>query len=220
MPKQTAYILVGPPGAGKGTQSELLVDNLNLKVIQPGVFLRKEAKNNTEVGILIEGLISYGMIVPDEFVDKRVYTALSRNTRDILFDGYPRTTGQAEKLAGYLKKNHINTYFIQITLPEKLIIERINGRRSCHCGETYHIKHNPPKKFGICDKCGQKLYIRTDSRKPVIRKRVKLYHEQTEPVIKYFQKRHDVRMTFIKVNGNRDIDKVHADIMAAISKTA
>ncbi|PIR94636.1 adenylate kinase [Candidatus Falkowbacteria bacterium CG10_big_fil_rev_8_21_14_0_10_39_11] len=216
MLKQTAYILVGPPGAGKGTQSEFLVEELKLKVIQPGVFLRKEAKKDTEVGMLIEGLISHGAFVPDEFVDKRVYAALKKNSKDILFDGYPRTEAQAEKLADYLNKHKIDTYFLEITLPEKLIVERINGRRSCTCGETYHIKYNKPKKHGLCDKCGQKLYIRTDSRKPVIRNRIKAYHNQTEPVIKYFKTHKVVKLKFVKINGNQSIDKVHADIMKAI----
>ena len=131
--------------------------------------------------------------------------------KDVLFDGYPRTIPQAEKLYEFLTEKKVKINFVMISLQDSLIMERINGRRSCSCGETFHIKYNPPKKKGVCDKCDKKLFIRSDSKKNIVKKRIELYKKETAPVIKFFKKKK--RVNFVKINGAKPIEKVHQDIL-------
>lgn len=211
-----AYILMGPPGSGKGTQAELLAKKKKLTLIQPGVFLRREAQKKTALAKKIKRMISRGDIVPGDLVDRMVFAAIRETKDNVLFDGYPRTPRQSEKLFDYLMKNKVKVYFVEIYLSDDEIIERINGRRSCVCGETYHIKYNPPKKKGICDKCGSHLYIRTDSKKSVIIKRIKVYYQQTAPVLQYFKQNNNKNIKFVFIDGSKPIRQVFNEVIKSI----
>ncbi len=211
-----AYILMGPPGSGKGTQAELLAEKKKLTLIQPGVYLRAEAEKKTKLAKKIKRLISRGDIVPGELVDRMVFNAINQTANNVLFDGYPRTPKQSEKLFDYLMKHKVKVYFIEIYLSDEQIIERINGRRSCQCGETYHVKYNPSKKKGICDKCGSHLYIRTDSKKSVIIKRIKVYYQQTAPVLQYFKQNNNENIKFVFIDGDKPIKQVFNEVIKSI----
>ena len=161
-------------------------------------------------------MISRGAIVPGDLVDRMVFAAIRETKDNVLFDGYPRTPHQSEKLFDYLMKNKVKVYFVEIYLSDEEIIERINGRRSCVCGETYHVKYNPPKKKGICDKCGAHLYIRTDSKKSVITKRIKIYYQQTAPVLQYFKQNNNENIKFVFVDGSKPIRQVFNEVIKNI----
>jgi len=211
-----AYIVIGPPGSGKGTQIDKLMAKRKVNVIQPGVFLREEALKDSSVGKKVKRLISKGNIVPGDLVDRMVMNRLSKIEGDVIFDGYPRTLKQAGKLHQYLKRKKVQIFIVELYLSDKHIIDRINGRRSCHCGETYHVQFNPTKKIGICDKCGKKLYIRSDSKLSVIRKRIRIYYEQTVPVLQYFKQHNEKNIKFIFIDGDQSIKAVYKIISKKI----
>jgi adenylate kinase len=207
------YILIGPPGAGKGTQAELLSQRKKLNLVQPGNILRQEIKRKTKLGRLVKPYVDAGNLVPDDLVNQIGFDRLSKSRREILLDGFPRTVAQAKKLIDFSQTKQIYLEIIEIKLLAAQIYERIAGRRSCSCGSTYHIKYNPPKKQGYCDKCGRKLYIRKDSRPEIIVQRIKVYRKQTQPVLKFF---HKLGISHLIINGNQDLLKVNKDISKKI----
>jgi adenylate kinase len=211
-----AYIFVGPPGSGKGTQAEILAEKKRLTLIQPGVFLRNEIDRGTALGLKIKPLVNRGVIVPGDVVDNIIYKVVRGAKNDCIFDGYPRHFRQSERLFNFLNEKKTKVYFIEIYLADDKILERINGRRSCSCGETYHVKYNPSKKKGICDKCGKRLFIRTDSKSSVVKRRIKVYYEQTAPVVQYFKQHNNKLIKFVFVNGDQSIETVTKEIMKGI----
>lgn len=206
-------ILLGPPGAGKGTQAEGIKKEFNIPHISTGDIFRENIKNNTELGKKAQEYMNKGLLVPDELVVDLVKDRLSKNdcNKGFLLDGFPRTIEQAEALDKELKKMDKKLdKAININVSEEVLVERIVGRRICKdCKATYHVKFNPPQKEGICDKCGGKLYQRDDDKEETVQKRIKVYKEETQPLIDYYDK----KGLILNINGEQEINKVLEDII-------
>jgi len=210
-------IFFGPPGSGKGTQVDMLAKKLKLPVICPGELLRHEIGLKTKIGKQVKSLVDLGKLVPDEIVEKIIDQRLKKPDaqKGAIFDGYPRRQKQLDFLIKRLAritsdKDYI--YAILIDVSDREIKQRLSGRRACDCGAVYHLKYNPPKKSGICDLCGKKLYIRDDDKSKVIAGRLKLYYEQTKPLIDFWQKKGKL----IKINGEQSIKDVEKEIWSKI----
>lgn len=208
------YILIGPPGAGKGTQAELISQKMKVNLIQPGNILRQEIKKKSKIGGIVKSYVMAGKLAPTDLVNKIIFERLEHARKDVLFDGYPRNVKQAEVIDNLAKKKKIKVYVIEIILKDQLIFERITGRRSCNCGATFHVKYNPPKIKGICDKCGKKLFIRKDSKPEIVKQRIKVYKRQTRPVLKFFKGKKGYK--YIAINGNQDLKKITLTILRKI----
>lgn len=181
-------ILVGPPGAGKGTQGEILAEKLNIDTISTGAMLRAAIKNGTEVGMLAKKYIDEGKLVPDDVIIKVVKERLSEPdcAKGFILDGFPRTTAQAEALTeSGVKIDKV----LSIEVNDDVIVERLSARRECsQCAAPYNIEFNRPKVEGKCDKCGGDLIQRADDNPETIKNRLAVYHEQTEPIKEYYDK--------------------------------
>ena len=178
-------ILLGAPGAGKGTQAEFITRALSIPSISTGNLLREAIKNETELGKKAKEYMDAGALVPDDVVIGMVRERLAQDDckNGCIFDGFPRTVAQAEALDKILDV----TCALSIEVPDEAIEERMSGRRVClKCGATYHVKSNPPEREGVCTKCGDALVIRPDDKAEVVRDRLKTYHTQTEPVKGYY----------------------------------
>ncbi|MEK6937930.1 MAG: nucleoside monophosphate kinase [Nanoarchaeota archaeon] len=177
-------ILLGAPGSGKGTISEVLVDKLHLFHISPGELLREEVRKQTTIGKEIAKYIEKGELVPNKFVVEMVKLEIGKR-KDFVLDGFPRSVEQAKEIKD-LKIDAV----ISLEVPEKVVIERFSGRRTCpKCNAGYHIKYIPPKKEGICDKCGERLIQRKDDAPQTVKERFKVYHKETAPLVEYYRKR-------------------------------
>lgn len=209
-------IMLGAPGAGKGTQAKMIADAYGIPHISTGDIFRANIKNGTELGKEAKTYMDKGELVPDALV---VDLIMSRFAEDdcrngYVLDGFPRTIPQAEALDAALEKNgeHVDVA-VDIEVPDENIISRMGGRRACtNCGATYHVKYNPPKVDGICDVCGQKLILRDDDKPETVKNRLNVYHTQTQPLIDYYKKK-DILRT---VDGTQDMNKVFADIKAIL----
>ena len=205
-------ILLGAPGAGKGTQAELLVKQLGIPAISTGNMLREAMANGTELGKLAKKYMDEGALVPDELILGIVADRVSQPDceKGFILDGVPRTLAQAEALeAKGVKIDHV----ISIEVDDAAIEGRMTGRRVCaKCGASYHIVANPPKQDGICDSCGGELIIRKDDKPETVRHRLEVYHASTE-VLKDFYGRLGRLRT---VNGNQSIEGANEDILKAI----
>ena len=182
-------ILLGAPGAGKGTQAEILCDKLNIPTISTGNILRAAVKDGTPMGLKAKSYMDAGALVPDEVIIGIVKERLAQPdcANGFILDGMPRTIAQAEALE---KMGVEIDKALNILADEDLIIRRMAGRRVCaKCGASYHIKNKPSAKEGICDRCGGKLVIRKDDEPDTVRDRLKAYHEQTEPLVGYYRER-------------------------------
>jgi adenylate kinase len=183
-------IMLGAPGAGKGTQAKRIADKYGVPHISTGDIFRANIKNNTELGKKAKTYMDQGLLVPDELVVDLVVDRLKEEDakKGYVLDGFPRTIPQAEALDEALKKNgEAMEYAIDIEVPDASIIERMSGRRSCtQCGASYHITYHPPKKEGVCDSCGGELVLREDDKEETVKKRLSVYHEQTKPLIAYY----------------------------------
>lgn len=208
------YILIGPPGAGKGTQAEFLQKKLHLNIIQPGAILRNEIKKRTKLGRQAAGYVKKGELVPDDLVASLIFDKLHKSTKDVLLDGYPRNLNQLVEIDNYIKDNQLKALVIEIQVRDSVIRQRIEGRRSCSCGETYHIKFKPPKKPGVCDRCGKKLFVRQDSKPEVIKNRIANYKEQTKPILKFFKNNKNYQL--IIIDGNKLLDQVKNELLKKI----
>lgn len=186
-------VLLGPPGCGKGTQAQKLMDVLHLPQISTGDILRKALKDGTPLGLEAKKYMEAGQLVPDELVVNIMKERIkSPDCRDgFVLDGFPRSIPQAEALDEMLKEmNKRIDVAINFEVPEEELILRISGRRSCpKCGAMFHIKFSPPKVEGICDRCGEKLYQRADDNEDTVRNRLKVYNSQTAPLIDYYNRR-------------------------------
>lgn len=181
-------ILLGPPGAGKGTQAEILSKKLGIETISTGVMLRTAIREKTELGKLAEGYINDGKLVPDEVVVGIVKERLQKEDckKGFILDGFPRTTAQAEAL---LETGVEIDKVLSLEVPDETIIERLSGRRECKdCGTPYHVVFKPSSKGDICDACGGELIQRADDNEETVKNRIDIYHEQTEPIKEYYQK--------------------------------
>ena len=188
-------VLLGPPGAGKGTQAEKLSAHLGVPRISTGDILRHNVAENKDLGKKAKAFMDSGQLVPDELVIKMVERRLKEPDakRGFILDGFPRTIAQAEALSKLTKLDAVVSLFLE---PEELI-KRNTGRRVCPKDDTvYHIWMNPPKKPGICDKCGTPLIVRADDREDVVRTRIETYERQTAPLIKYYRDRGMLREVY------------------------
>ena len=185
-------ILLGAPGAGKGTQAENISREYHIPQISTGNILRGEVKAGTELGLKVKDILASGQLVPEEIVIEMVKKRLAEPdcANGYILDGFPRNIAQADALATFAQIDAV----LVITVPDEKIVARMSGRRTCPtCGATFHVESNPPKKEGICDLCGAALTIRADDREEVVRDRLRVYHEQTEPLIAYYTERGLVR---------------------------
>lgn len=206
-------VILGPPGAGKGTQAEYIVERYNIPHISTGDIFRENIKNNTELGKEAKSYMDKGLLVPDDLVIALVEDRLNKADakEGFLLDGFPRTVAQAVSLDSILDKNNDKlTKVINISVDPEILIERAVGRRVCKtCGMTYHVKFNPPKEEGICDKDGTKLIQRDDDTQETVKTRISVYFDQTAPLIDYYR----AQNLLVDIDGAKDIDKVFEDIV-------
>lgn len=211
-------ILLGPPGAGKGTQASGIVNKYDIPHISTGDIFRKNIKEGTELGNKAKEYMDKGLLVPDELVVDLVKDRLTKDDclDGFLLDGFPRTVAQADSLDTELNKLNWNLdKVINIQVSKEDLIERAVGRRICkECGATYHVKFNPPKKEGICDLCGGELYQRDDDNEETVSKRIEVYQKQTQPLIEYYEE----KGILANINGEQDIDKVFNDIVDVLGR--
>jgi adenylate kinase len=177
-------IMLGPPGSGKGTQAERISHVHGWPQISTGNILRHAIEAKTRLGLEAKAFMDRGELVPDEVVDGIVRERLSHAdcAGGFILDGFPRDLEQAKALGEIAA---IGVVF-DIQVPDDVLVERLSARRVCDCGETYHLRHNPPKKAGVCDSCGKGIYQREDDSEGTIRRRLQVYHRQTEPLIEYY----------------------------------
>lgn len=211
-------IMLGAPGAGKGTQAKMLSERYGIPHISTGDIFRMNIKNNTELGQKAKGYMDAGQLVPDELVVDLVVDRIKAKDcmKGFILDGFPRTIPQAEALDYALNnQNEKIDYAINVDVPDENIIKRMSGRRACvGCGATYHLVYNPTKTEGVCDVCGEKLILRDDDKPETVQKRLDVYHEQTQPLIDYYNKKEVI----LTVDGTQDIDVVYDEITKVLDK--
>ena len=207
-------ILLGPPGAGKGTQAARLSDDFGLPYIGTGDLLRGHRSEGTELGRKAEDYMSKGQLVPDELVIAMILDKVEEEGDDgFLLDGFPRTVGQADALSEELDKlGRRLTAALLIEAPDDVVVERLSGRRQCSNGHLYHVNYDPPKHEGVCDQCGRPLAQRDDDQPDAIRERLSVYHELTEPLKDYYEERGLLR----RFDGSRSPAEVHDLIRATL----
>lgn len=213
-------ILLGPPGAGKGTQANLIKEKFDIPQISTGDMLRAAVKAGTELGLAAKKVMDAGGLVSDELILGLVKERISEDDckNGYLFDGFPRTIAQADGMAA----SDIEVdYVVEITVEDEAIINRMSGRRAhLASGRTYHIEFNPPKVEGKDDVTGEALVQRDDDKAETVKKRLDVYHEQTSPLIKYYTEQSNQngsKTKYVNVNGMQDVNKVMEDIMAGLT---
>ena len=206
-------ILLGPPGAGKGTQAAKIVEKYNIPHISTGDIFRANIKNGTELGKKAKTYMDQGLLVPDELVCDLVVDRIQQDDckKGYILDGFPRTIPQAESLDKALQAiGEKMDYAIDVEVPDENIVKRMGGRRACvGCGATYHLVYAPTKKEGICDVCGGELILRDDDKPETVQKRLGVYHEQTQPLIDYYKNQGILR----EVDGSVDMEDVFKEIL-------
>jgi len=209
-------VLLGPPGAGKGTQAKLVSGKLNMPHISSGDIFRENLKNKTELGKLAEGYINRGELVPDDVTIAMIKDRLSRSdcAQGALLDGFPRTAPQAEALDNMLQELEGEVVAVPyIKVAEDVLIERLTGRWTCPtCSRVYHEKFNPPQEPGICDYDQAELYQRDDDKAETVTRRIRVYLELTQPLIDYYQK----KGVLLEIDGAQSIDAVSSALLAAL----
>ena len=205
-------IMLGAPGAGKGTQAKMIAEKYSIPHISTGDIFRANIKEGTELGKKAKTYMDKGELVPDELVVDLVVDRLAKDdaAKGYVLDGFPRTIPQAEALdAALAKRNEKVDFAIDVNVPDENIVKRMSGRRACvGCGATYHIVNVPPKKEGICDTCGGELILRDDDKPETVLNRLSVYHEQTQPLIDYYNKKGIMK----EVDGTVDMNDVFAAI--------
>ena len=211
-------VLLGPPGAGKGTQAAKLVDKYQIPHISTGDIFRWNIKEGTELGVKAKSYIDAGKLVPDELTCDIVTSRLLEEdcAEGFLLDGFPRTIFQAEMLDKFLENHNMKLdLVINLNVPAEKIIDRLSGRRICkNCGASYHIKNFPPKTDGVCDKCGGELEQRKDDSRETAENRLAVYEESTAPLIDYYSGTGVLK----NFNADQDREKVLADIVAELGE--
>ncbi|MCC6146399.1 MAG: adenylate kinase [Anaerolineaceae bacterium] len=211
-------VLLGPPGAGKGTQAKVISEKIKLPHISSGELFRENLKAQTELGKLVQGYIKRGELVPDEITIGMVKERLEREDckEGALLDGFPRTRAQAEALAQMLaQKGETVDAVPYIAVPPKVLIERLSGRWSCRAqGHVYHEVYNPSKIRGVCDVDGSDLYQREDDRAETVENRINIYFEQTSSLIDYYRSRN----LLLEVDGTKPIEEVSREIFLSLEK--
>lgn len=211
-------VLLGPPGAGKGTQAAEIVKKYNVPHISTGDIFRKNISEGTELGTKAKEYMDKGLLVPDDLVVAIVKDRLSESDckEGFLLDGFPRTVDQADSLDTELKNlDYSLDKVLNIYVDKNALIERAVGRRICKsCGATYHISFNKPKEEGKCDLCGGELFQRSDDTEETVAKRIGVYLEQTEPLIDYYNK----KGILANIDGDQDINKVFSEIVAVLGE--
>lgn len=210
-------ILLGPPGAGKGTQAKKISETYSLPHISTGDILRENINNNTKLGLNAKSFMSRGELVPDNLLIMIIKERLARNDcmKGFLLDGYPRTIPQADTLQMILtESNRKIDAVLNIAVDDEELIKRLSGRRMCSCGTSYHVIFNKPEKEGICNSCKGKLYQRDDDKAEAIRNRLAVYQKQTQPLIDYYQKKGILQ----NINGAKDISEIFQDIKKILER--
>ena len=211
-------IMLGAPGAGKGTQAKRIAEKYTIPHISTGDIFRANIKEGTELGKKAKTYMDQGLLVPDELVVDLVVDRVQQDdcASGYVLDGFPRTIPQAESLdAALAKLNDKVDYAINVEVPDENIIKRMSGRRAClSCGATYHIEHIPPKVEGVCDTCGKELVLRDDDKPETVKKRLDVYHEQTQPLIDYYNGKNILK----EVDGTQDMSDVFNDIVKILGE--
>ena len=211
-------IMLGAPGAGKGTQAKMIAEKCGIPHISTGDIFRANIKNGTELGAKAKEYMDKGLLVPDELVCDLVVDRIQQADceKGYILDGFPRTIPQAEALENALNAIEQKLdYAIDIDVPDENIINRMSGRRACvGCGATYYVLFNPTKVEGKCDVCGESLILRDDDKPETVKKRLDVYHTQTQPLIDFYTE----RKVLVEVDGTQSMDKVFDDIMKILGE--
>ena len=209
-------VMLGAPGAGKGTQAKMIAEKYGIPHVSTGDIFRANIKNGTDLGKEAKTYMDKGELVPDELTVRILLDRVAQEDckNGYVLDGFPRTIPQAEVLdTGLTKLGEKIDYAINVEVPDENIIKRMSGRRAClSCGATYHIEHVPPKKEGICDKCGSELVLRDDDKEETVKNRLNVYHQQTQPLIDFYNNKKVLK----EVDGTvdmKDVFKAITDIL-------
>jgi len=217
---QRNLVLLGPPGAGKGTQAQRLRDDFDLPYYSTGDILREAIASQSELGKQVKEIVDSGELVPDDLIGAVVEERLNSGEADdgFLLDGFPRTIGQAEMLEQALSKlGRELTAALLIDAPDEEVVRRLSGRRTCvKGGHVYHVDFDPPKREGVCDQDGSRLVQRDDDKPETVTKRLEVYHEQTEPLIQWYSERGLLR----RFEGTRTPEEVHSHVRATLATLA
>ena len=209
-------IMLGAPGAGKGTQAKKIAEKYQIPHISTGDIFRSNIKEGTELGMKAKAYMDQGGLVPDELTIGMLMDRIQKDDckNGYVLDGFPRTIPQAESHTNALNdRNQKIDYAVNVDVPDENIVNRMSGRRAClSCGATYHIVYKPSKVEGICDVCGDKLVLRDDDKPETVKKRLSVYHDQTQPLIDYYKE----AGVLANVDGTQDMEKVFSDIVAVL----
>ncbi len=209
-------IMLGAPGAGKGTQAKMIAEKYGIPHISTGDIFRANIKNGTELGMKAKSFMDKGELVPDELTVSMLLDRVGKpDCKDgYVLDGFPRTIPQAEELDKALSgRNEEIDFAVDVDVPDENIVKRMSGRRAClKCGATYHMEHIPPRKEGVCDSCGSELVLRDDDKAETVQKRLQVYHEQTQPLIEFYTRKGILKT----VDGTQDMKDVFGAIVGIL----
>jgi adenylate kinase len=211
-------VLLGPPGAGKGTQAKMISEKLDIPHISTGDILRESVKKDTPLSREVKQIMEKGELVSDSLLEKIIRERLNEKDceKGFLLDGYPRNLSQSETLKSILSEKNIfeSVVALEISVPDDEIVKRLKNRRSCpNCGMVYNLITNPPKKDSLCDGCGSQLVLRDDDKEETVRQRLLVYHQKTEPVIVFFEK----YKKLLKVNGNQTPERILGEVLEKLN---